>query len=267
MSNQAVEPAVQRRDITVSTAQGGLAFTNMGEVVEFAKLMAMGGVSIPKHLRDNPGACLAVTMQAVEWRMSPFAVANKSYSVNDRLAYESQLIQAVLLARAPIVGRIAFSFDGEGPTRRCLATAVLQNDEGTVTYATPMVKDIKVKNSPLWAQDPDQQLTYYAGRALARRYFPDVLLGIYAEDELREEPAPRQINPLHDDVEAEFTVVTDGETDDRAAAPAEDAPQSEEPAKPDHRNKKGRATGRHAQPATADAGADRGGDGPVDPVG
>ena len=51
----------------------------------FAKLMALSHVAIPKHLRGNPGACLAVTIQAIEWRLSPYAVANKSYSVNDRL--------------------------------------------------------------------------------------------------------------------------------------------------------------------------------------
>jgi hypothetical protein len=146
-----------------------------------------------------------VTIQAVEWRMSPFAVANKSYSVNDRLAYESQLVQAVVLQRAPIVGRIAFEFEGEGPTRTCTARAALR-DGTNVEYKTLMVKDIPTKNSPLWKSDVDQQLTYVAGRNLARRYFPDVLLGVYSEDELRDtpqRPEPLRINPLQDDVEGE----------------------------------------------------------------
>lgn len=207
----AVQPErVVGKDIGVSSIAGGLTFTNMAEVVDFARLMARSGIAVPKHLRENPGACLAITIQAVEWGMSPFAVANKSYSVNDRLAYESQLIQAVLLARAPIVGRLSFEYAGDGPTRTCTCFATLR--EGmTVRYTTPQFKDIKVKNSPLWTADPDQQMSYYAGRSLARRYFADVLLGLYTEDELRDtpvEPEALRINPLHDDVEVQATDVT-----------------------------------------------------------
>ena len=55
----------------------------MAQLLDF---VAIGGVSVPKHLRGNPGACIAV----VQWRLSPCAVANKSYSVNDRLGYEAQ---------------------------------------------------------------------------------------------------------------------------------------------------------------------------------
>lgn len=210
MTSQMTVPDLSPRgQIAIDQHEGGLTFANMGEVVEFAKLMAKSQVAVPKHLRDNPGACLAVTMQAVEWRMSPFAVANKSYSVNDRLAYESQLMQAVILQRAPIIGRIRFTYDGQGTSRTCTATAVLRDGTGEVSYTSPMIGAIKVKNSPLWSQDPDQQLSYYAGRNLARRYFPDVLLGIYAEDELREDERPAQrINPLHDDVEGEATDVS-----------------------------------------------------------
>lgn len=194
-----------RQAIGVSSIAGGLTFQNMAEVVEFAKLMSKSQVAVPKHLRDNPGACLAVTVQAVEWRMSPFAVANKSYSVNDRLGYESQLIQAVILARAPIIGRLSFEFTGDGPDKSCTALATLTSGL-TVRYTSPKLKEIKVKNSPLWVNDPEQQLTYFAGRNLARRYFPDVLLGIYSEDELRDMPAAStaRINPLADDVEGEL---------------------------------------------------------------
>ena len=40
--------------------------------------------------RAQPGACLAVSLQSLNWRMDPFAVANKSYMVNDRIAYEAR---------------------------------------------------------------------------------------------------------------------------------------------------------------------------------
>ena len=176
------------RQLAISDTAGGVAFADMGQVMEFAKYMAVGNISVPQHLRGNPGACLAVCVQAIEWRMSPFAVANKSYSVNNRLAFESQLIQAVILQRAPIKGRFRVEYHGEGSRRRCKVTAVLADGTGEVDYETPEFDKIQPKNSPLWKTDPDQQQFYYAGRALCRRHFPDVLLGVYDRDELPAEP-------------------------------------------------------------------------------
>ena len=174
-------------NLAVSRVSGGLDFANASEVMTFAKMMALSQIGVRKHLRGNVGACLAITVQAVEWGMSPFAVANKSYLVNDQIAYESQLVQAVILRRAPIKGRFQFAYTGEGERRRCTVTATLK-DGGVVEYQTPEMGKIPVKNSPLWKSDPDQQLSYYAGRALCRRHFPDVLLGVYDIDELAEAP-------------------------------------------------------------------------------
>ena len=174
--------------ITASAQSGGLVFTDASQIMEFSRIMAVAGVAVPKHLRGNVGACMAVCIQAFEWRMSPFAVANKSYSVNDRMAYESQLVQAVILQRAPIKGRIRYAFVGQGDNRVCKASATLSDGTGDVEYESPALSRIPTKNSPLWKGDPDQQLAYYSGRALCRRYFPDVLLGVYTDDEIEHSP-------------------------------------------------------------------------------
>lgn len=171
--------------VEISDALGGLRFQNMIEVMEFAKMMAVSGNAVPKHLQGNPGMCLAVCVQALEWRFSPFAVANKSYEVQSRLSFESQLVHAVIEQRAPIKGRIRHTFEGEGEDRRCTVTAVLR-DGDPLTYTSPAFKQITPKNSPLWKTKPDLQLYYNTVRDFCRIYFPDVLLGVYAEDELRD---------------------------------------------------------------------------------
>jgi len=175
------------RDIAVSAPKGGLSFDNASQAMDFARMMAISSVAVPKHLRGNPGACLAVVIQAIEWRLSPYAVANKSYSVNDRLAFESQLIQAVILQRAPIKGRLKVHYSGDGDARVCHVSAELKDGE-LVDYTSPPRGRITPQNSPLWKSDPDQQHYYYSARALCRRHFPDVLLGIYARDELEDSP-------------------------------------------------------------------------------
>ena len=182
------------QSLAISTGSGPLAFSSMDQVMEFAKLMAIGKVAVPAFLRANPGACLAVAVQALEWGMSPFAVANKAYSVNDRLAYESQMLNAVILKRAPIKGRFQVDYTGEGTTRKCTVSATLNDDDATVvSYTSPAIGQITTKNSPLWKSDPDQQLFYFASRSLCRRHFPDVLLGVYAREEVLDSPRERVV--------------------------------------------------------------------------
>lgn len=160
-----------------------IAPRNLGEVVGFAKLMATADHAIPKHLRANPGACMAVTLQALSWEMSPFAVAQQTYKVGDTIAYMSQVITAVINTRAKLAKRPAIEFLGEGQSRQCKVTLTFRNGDER-DYTSPQIKDIPIKNSPLWKGDPDQQLSYYSLRAAARRHCPEVILGVLDPDEV-----------------------------------------------------------------------------------
>lgn len=171
-------------------AGGAMNFQSMTDIMEFAKLMSVSQVAVPKHLRENPGACLAIVIQASEWQMSPYAVANKSYSVNDRMAYEAQLVSAVILRRAPIKSRFKYTYTGEGDKRVCTVQVTTLDDE-VITHSSPPFGLITPKNSPLWKSDPDQQLGYHTARSMCRRHFPDVLLGVYTMDELQDAPQER----------------------------------------------------------------------------
>lgn len=167
-----------------SSAMGGINITSLAELLEVSKLMALSDTAVPKHLRENPGACMAIWIQALEWRMSAWAVANKSYVVNDRISYESQLIHAVIEQRAPLVGRLRCRYTGEGDSRRCVVWASVKGEAEPFEYQSAEFRSIQPKNSPLWKTKPDLQLFYNASRDWARMYFPDVILGVYAEDEI-----------------------------------------------------------------------------------
>ena len=178
-----------------ANTQIGFLPQNMGEAMEMAKLMAVSSF-VPAHLRGKAGDCLAIVIQATRWEMDPFAVASKSYFVNDRPAFEAQLIHAVVNARAPLQKRLRETYDGKGPTRRCKVSGMLKGETEPLDYESPTFAEITVKNSPLWKNDPDQQLHYFAVRAWARKYVPEVLLGIYTREELEHGPqAAKDITP------------------------------------------------------------------------
>lgn len=165
-----------------------IAPQNLAEVVKFAEVMCRADIALPKHLRGNAGACMAVALQALDWQMNPFAVASKSYSVNGQIAYEAQLIVAVVNTRSGIEGRIKYRFEGEGAARVCIASGKLEGEE--LEVRSPKFGDIHPKNSPLWKSDPDQQQCYYTGRSWARRFTPEVILGIYDRDEVEQFSGP-----------------------------------------------------------------------------
>lgn len=172
-----------------------------------AQVMASGKCTIPKHLQGSEGDCFAVIGQALRWGMDPFAVAQKTHLVSGTLGYEAQLVIAVINNRAPISDRMKFEYFGDWSKVKtkedksddvgviCRAT-VIGDDEPTELSLT-MAQVGTVRNSPLWAADPRQQLAYLAAKRFSRLHFPDVIMGVYTPDELtdRGNEAPRNVTP------------------------------------------------------------------------
>ena len=188
--NQIATREASITQVGIATGAGGssIAPQNLGEVVRFAEVMCRADLALPKHLRGYAGAWMAVGLQAWGWQMSPFAVASKSYSVNGQIAYEAQLIAAVVNTRSGIKGRLKYHYSGEGDQLVCKVVGILDGEE--CEYETPPMGSINPKNSPLWKTDPKQQLGYYAARSWARRHCPEVILGVYDRDEAEQFRGP-----------------------------------------------------------------------------
>lgn len=168
----------------IIVGSGGAVFADWSQIVDAAKYMANSKHAIPKHLRDNVGACIAVIDMATRWGFAHYQVARLCYLVNDMLAYESQLVHAVVEKFADLKYRLRPVFEGEGDARTCTITGHFNGELDALHYTSPPLGKITPKNSPLWKSDPDQQLFYFSTNRWARRYCPDVLLGIYTVDEI-----------------------------------------------------------------------------------
>ena len=189
----------------------------MNSMVRLSEIMATGKATVPQEYRGNPGDCLAVVMQAVQWRMNPYAVAQKTYFVSGKIGYEAQLINAVINSLAPTEDRIHYEWygpwdkvigkfeikkgdkgeyrvpgwklaDEEGIGVRVWATIKGEREPRTLDL---LLAQARTRNSTLWADAPRQQLAYLAVKRWARLYTPDVIMGVYSPDEL-EEAAPSE---------------------------------------------------------------------------
>ncbi|WP_372833125.1 RecT family recombinase [Pontibacterium sp.] len=196
----------------------------MQQLSNFAAMMASGKSTIPQHLRGNQGDCMAIAMQAAQWGMNPYAVAQKTHLVNGTLGYEAQLVNAVINSMAPTKDRIHYEWFGDwsgvignfvektsSKGNKYNAPNWTLKDEkglGVRVWATlkgeeePRILELllsqaQVRNSTLWASDPKQQLAYLALKRWARLYCPDVILGVYTPDEFEKpsRPAEREVNP------------------------------------------------------------------------
>lgn len=195
---------------------------SMESMLRVADLMASSRVTIPDHLKKSPGDCMAVVMQAMQWKMNPFAVAQKTHlSQGGALGYEAQLINAVIVATGAIKEEPEFEFIGdwskvlgkveerksEKSGGKYYVAAYSKSDEDglgvicRVTMASGNKREIRVmmsqcypRFSTQWATDPQQQITYVAVRKIARRYAPGAILGVYTPEELDEmPPSPRDM--------------------------------------------------------------------------
>ncbi|MBD3908735.1 RecT family recombinase [Klebsiella pneumoniae] len=184
---------------TVGTAAAIFSPEGMDRLVRFATLMADSKATVPAHLAGKPADCLAVTMQAAQWGMNPFAVAQKTHVVNGTLGYEAQLVNAVVSSSNLLATRLNYKWDGDwskvsgktdkSPSLTVTVWATLKGESEPRTLTISMAQ-AGVRNSPLWEQDPRQQLAYLCVKRWARLHAPDVLLGVYTPDELQE-TAPR----------------------------------------------------------------------------
>ena len=66
--NQLVKQNYVGQDLAIAERTGGMSIAprNVADVIEFGHLMSTSGHAVPKHLRGNPGACMAVAMPSVK---------------------------------------------------------------------------------------------------------------------------------------------------------------------------------------------------------
>lgn len=228
----------------------------MGALVKFSELMAQSAITVPDHLRGKPADCLAIAMQAAQWGMNPFAVAQKTHVVSGRLGYEAQLVNAVISASGAIAGPFSYEFRGSGQDLECRVGAVPRGADDLVWGEWLRNGDVKVRNSPLWNVNPKQQLGYLQVKNWARLYCPGAILGVYTDDELQDAAPTARSGPQRRSAVKQMGPVDEVKPDEARAAAAAAPADGQAPAPAPAADAKSPAPA--AAPAAAAAGAGAG---------
>lgn len=228
MTQQLTVAEMNAQPVTMSASNAIFNVQALTQLTSFANLMADSTVTVPAHFVGKPADCMAVVMQAMQWGMNPYAVAQKTYLVGGVLGYEAQLVNAVVTSSNVIQGRFHYEYGGDWSkctktkettikksgkngsyevTQRVKAWSDDDEDglyirvgavirgEGEITWGEPVyLSGVAVRNSPLWATNPKQQIAYLAVKYWSRLYCPEVILGVYTPDEI-EVRGEKEINP------------------------------------------------------------------------
>lgn len=205
MSNEIIHAPANEAD----TKAAIFSPSGLQKLQAFAEVMAQGKATVPTHLSGKPADCLAIALQAAQWGMNPYAVAQKTHLVNGTLGYEAQLVNAVITSSTAVQGRFKYEYGGDwdkfkpgaanASNERGLTVRVgaVLKGETEITWGEPLYMEyVTTRNSPLWKTAPKQQLAYLAVKYWARLYCPDVILGVYTPDEFEpSQRAERDVTP------------------------------------------------------------------------
>lgn len=203
----------QKRPRLISTDESAastiLDTAKFEQMSRVANVMALTPV-LPKHLagfkdgdqwqwyspEEIKATCFLIVNQAVRWNMDPFSLMGETYVVGGKLAYQGKMVAAVVNARAALKTKLDYKFTGTKgtPEYTCTVSATLEGEE-TPRESSLAYKDAKTSNS-MWTKDPEQKLAYSAVVRWARRYCPEVVLGVLTDDDLeRIAQTERDITP------------------------------------------------------------------------
>lgn len=234
-----------------------LAMSDPGAEIDWQRL-EREAVLISTHpglaleFRD-PTACRFVAYKAQRWGTDPIATAEKTYFTPRKggglnVGYEAQLVHAIVQGDPDLLAPLEITFGYSEPDKRslqfrfCKISGRIRGSAQPATYVSPTWGQVKVKNSPTWFSDPDQQLSYMSVRAWARRHRPGRLLGIYSRDEIEimADRKPRLVLFEEEDTaDADFgdkvlpTDMAPQSAQDPSAAPAQANPAASEASPPD----------------------------------
>lgn len=193
MANKDLMVAEKKAAVQSAVKTGGLnVFADAGNfetALKMADCLSKSTV-VPKDYQGNTGNCMIAIEMASRINTSPMMVMQNLYVVNGRPAWSSQWIIAMINSSRRYKTELQFEFGNakEDGGLSCYAWAE--------DYAGHQVKGPKItmkmadsegwtnKNGSKWKTMPEVMIQYRAASFFGRMNCPDMIMGIYSQDEV-----------------------------------------------------------------------------------
>ena len=193
---------------TVSPFDNHNAFV---EAQRIANLLCSSSM-VPSNFQgqSNLGNCVIALEMSRRMNMSVLAVMQGMYVIKGRPAWSSQFIVSAI-NKSNLFTRLQFETEGEGSSLRCRAWA-FERSTGKklmgiwITMEMAQKEGWISKEGSKWRTMADQMIRYRAATFFGRLYCPDILMGLYAPDEVETfNSAPPAVMPTSSTVTASIT--------------------------------------------------------------
>jgi len=141
---------------------------------------------VPQQFKQSVGDCYIAVTMAHRFRMDPFLLMMEMHVINGRPMLSGKLTAAIV--NHNLAEPLTPTYSGEGNNRKITIVGRVEGREPQSIEVT--VAQVKTANEQ-WVRNPDQMLFYAGSRMWARRYTPDVVLGILFDDEAEAIQAPK----------------------------------------------------------------------------
>lgn len=161
---------------------------NFNSAMRIAEELAKSDI-IPKEFQKKPANCLIAVELANRLKASPFQVMQNMDVIYGRPALRSAFIIACINNSGKIIGSLKFEMDEKAT--KCRAWAI-EKETGArligpkITLEMAEKEGWLTKNGSKWKTMPDLMLRYRAASFFGRLYCPEILNGMYTEDEVQD---------------------------------------------------------------------------------
>ena len=174
-----------RRDMMPTSDSGAMQPANLGEAMEFARILA-GSDMVPKDYIDKPGNVLVAIQMGAELGLAPMQAIQNIAVINGRPSLWGDAMLAVVMAHPAFGSFEEMSMEEIGKAQG--ATCVLTRKGRAPHTSTFSVDDAKTaglwgKGGP-WKNYPNRMLMLRARAFACRNVFPDALRGIQSAEEV-----------------------------------------------------------------------------------
>ena len=141
---------------------------------------------VPQHFKQSVGDCYIAVTMAHRFRMDPFLLMMEMHVINGRPMLSGKLTAAIV--NHNLAEPLTPTYFGEGNNRKITIVGRVAGGDPQSIEVT--VAQVRTSNEQ-WQKNPDQMLFYAGSRMWARRYTPDLVLGIMFDDEAEAVEAPK----------------------------------------------------------------------------
>lgn len=138
---------------------------------------------VPMNFRGHIANTLVALELAHRTKLSPFMVMQNLYVINGRPSWSAQFLIALVNSSGRFAGPIEFVSDNES----CYCIARLHSGRDAigakVTMDMARQEGWVDKRGSKWQTMPELMLRYRAAAFFARQFVPDLLLGLYTDEE------------------------------------------------------------------------------------